>query len=64
MIRNIRQLDLVMVLLSHENADDVERLLRVIERTNFVALKEKWYHRGEGRSLANGRRRRGAEYLF
>ena len=64
MIANIRALDLPRVLGSRANADELERLLRVIERTDFSKLPNNWSRRGEGRSLAPGRRGAGADYLF
>lgn len=64
MIRYIRALDLVRVLGSRENTDELERLPRVIERTIFSVLRDSLSHRGEGCSLARGQRGRGADYLF
>lgn len=61
MIRNIRRFDLVRVLGSHGNAEEPERLLRVIERTNFAMLPDDLSRRGEGRSMAPGRRARGVD---
>lgn len=56
MISNIRRLDLCVVLRSWANVDDVKRLLRVIERTNFQTLSDDFCKRCEVRSLAPGRR--------
>lgn len=64
MIRIIRQLDSVSVFGSHDDEDDVDHLIRVIERKNFSKLPEDWSRRGEERSLACGLRRRYAGYLF
>lgn len=57
-IRNILALDIVHVLGSRANADELELLLRVIERTNFAMVTDSWSRRGERRSLAPRRRGR------
>lgn len=64
MIRNIRTLHLVRALGSHANADAMELLLRVIERTNFAILPEHWVRGCDGRWLAPGGCGRGADHLF
>lgn len=64
MIRIIRALDLVRVSGLVANANELECLLRVIDRTKVETLIDNWARRGDGRSLAPGRRRLGADYLF
>lgn len=64
MIRNIRQIYLVRVLGLRANADALQRLLPVMERTNFSFLPDDWSRRGEGHSMAPGRRGSGADYMF
>lgn len=64
MITNILILDLVRILGTRANVDELRWLLRVIETTNFSKLPASWLRRGEGRSLAPGRRCRGADYMF
>lgn len=41
-IRNILRLELVQLLGSRPNAEELERLLRVIERRNFASLPDDW----------------------
>lgn len=65
MIDNIRKrLDLVRVLGLRANVDELERLLRVIERKNLSKIPEDWSRRRKGRSLSPGRRGLGAGYMF
>lgn len=61
MIRNIRPPDLVCVLGSLANAEELECLLPVIERTDFSALPDDCLRRGEGRKLAPERRGRAGD---
>lgn len=63
MIQNIHALDLVCVLSSRANVDELERLLRVTERTDFTTLPDNWALRAAGRCLGPCRRVRGAYYL-
>lgn len=49
MIPNIRILDLLSVLGSEANADELERLLRLIKRANFVTLPNNWGRWVDGR---------------
>lgn len=64
MIRNIRALDLVRVFGSRSNADESERLIRVIERTKFAMLPYSWSRSDEARGLVLGRLGRGADYMI
>lgn len=56
--------DLVEVLGSRANGEDLERLLYVIDRTNFSSLPDDWSRRAKGRSLAPGIRGRGGDFLI
>lgn len=62
MIQNICCIDLVQVLGSQANAEELERFSRVIERTNFASLPSDWSRRVERSSLAPGWRRSGGDY--
>lgn len=55
--------DLVHVLWSLANAEDLERLLRVIERTNFSTLPDVWSRGEEGSRLVHGQSGRWVDYL-
>lgn len=46
-IRNILQLELVRLLGLRANPDEVELLLRVIERMNFTTFSADWKRRGD-----------------
>lgn len=59
MILNILQFDLVRVLWWCASKDEVERLLLVMESTNFAPFPEDWSRLDERRNLGPGRRRRG-----
>lgn len=54
----------MLVLVSRANVDEVDRLRRSLERTNFAALAGEWCLQGEGRSLDSGNRDHGVNYLF
>lgn len=64
MIQNIRRFDLVQMLGSRENAEKLEKLLRVIERTNVTSLSDYWSRVDEMRNLTSGRLCRGDEHMF
>lgn len=64
MIRDIRVLDLVRVVGSQRNADELLRLLTVIESTDFASLNPAWTTRGRITSYSPGRRGPGADWLY
>lgn len=64
MIAKIRRLYLYHVLGWRANAEEVERLHRVIIRTNLQWLPGDWSKLGDVRSIAPGRRGQGADYFF
>lgn len=49
---------------SRANVDELERLVRLIEQTNFEMLLDSWYRRWEGRVLETGRLSLGADCMF
>lgn len=63
-IRNIGFLDLVRVLGSPSNAEELELLLLVIECTNFASLSDDLLGRVEVRCLTPGRHYSGYDCLF
>ena len=64
LIRDIRALDLVRVLGSQRNADELRRLLTVIETTNLAELDPGWTSRGVIESVSASRRGPGADWLY
>ena len=63
-IRDIRALDLVRVLGSQRNADELLRLLAVIESTDFKKLDPGWTARGRITSYSPGQRGPGADWVY
>lgn len=63
MNRSIWELNFPSVFGCPGNADEMLRLLRVIDRTNFAVLHDSWTAPIIGRSMAPGRRDRGADGL-
>lgn len=64
MIASIKSLGLCRVFRYRANADEVERLLCVIERIDFPILPNDWSLRPERRIIGPGRRDWGANYLL
>lgn len=64
MIRNISRLDLFHFLRPRASPEELDRLLCLIESTNFAWLPNNWSPWGEVRSLLPGRDGRSSHYLF
>ena len=63
-ISGIRAMDLPRILGNQTNADELEKFLVIIERTNFVSLPSEWRARQRGVSYSTGRRGPGADWVY